>query len=257
MLDTITRDQPDHTAYPTSGVRISTQYHRETIGNHRLRIAIDPEVGDILRRGLNRPRLQIEGTVVNGLRVWCAEEGGLSPVINRSSGAWATTLPIRRVRAREAIVSSVEVPIAWERDDTGPVLLIPRVPDVLLPPEVIDKLPNSAVDRETRLERAEKRLQREMESLPDHPEPVHELVEAVQELVEPPEPISPTEPPLELEEPATAQPIEPGPPLIDDLRSAMQMVNEIRDQLGEDIALSIDDRGHVRARRRVIRFEDL
>jgi hypothetical protein len=226
MLDTLTAGQADLTSYPREGVRISIQHHKETIGLHRLRLSFPGEIGDVLKRGLYAPRLIVDGTATNGLRIWCAPEGGLAPIINRSSRNWSTTLPCRRVRAREDVVSSTEVEVTWELDETGPVMLIPRLPDVLLPPAVIDKLPNSQVDPATRFDRADKRLAREMAALnEDMPEP-----------------------------PAVVEP--PSPPALD-LKEALAMVNELVDQLGESVVLRIDEHGHAQAKRRVTQYIDL
>jgi hypothetical protein len=227
MLEAAPAGQVDLTSYPREGVRISIQHHKETVGLHRLRLSFPGEIGDVLKRGLYAPRLIIDGTAVNGLRIWCAPEGGLAPAINRSSRNWSATLPVRRVRAREAIVGSTDVEVTWQLDETGPVMLIPRLPDVLLPESVIDKLPNSQVDHETRMDRADKRLAREMAALQeDAPEP----------------------PPA---------PVEPPPPSAVDLKELLVMVNELVDQMGESVALTIDEHGHVQAKRRIVQYIDL
>jgi hypothetical protein len=42
-----------------------------------------------------------------------------------------------------------------------------------------------------------------------------------------------------------------------DLKEAILMVNELVDRLGDRVALSIDENGHVRAKRRIVQFVDL
>lgn len=247
MLDTIIDDHADLTSYPTTGVRIGINYHDQTIGKHRPRFSFDREVIDVLRRGLSYPRVQIDGTFVNGMRIWCAEKDGMAPTISKLGG-WAFSLPVRRVRGREENVATREVPFSWERDDTGPVLIIPRLPDALLPEPVIDKLPNSQVDHETRMERAEKRLSRELS--------IQQIMDEEWPLIEPePEPhplkallAEPNVPPVD---------VEPPTPTIVDLKEALQMVNELVEQLGDQVVLSIDENGHVRAKRRIVQFIDL
>jgi hypothetical protein len=264
----------DLSTYPREGFRIGINHHKETIGHHRLRLSFPAEFGDILRRGLYTPRLHIDGTAINGLRIWCEQDGGLSPVINRSSGTWSASLPARRIRARETFVTSMDVAVQWQLDETGPVLLIPRLPDALLPENVIDKLPNSQVDPETRFDRAEKRLQREMQNLyanamtledeasdqaelsakqawsedrsPIEPEPAQAPAEA-----------PPIEPPATEAPPMDPAPVDPPSPPAADLKTALAMVNELVDQLGDSVVLSIDERGHVTAKRRVVQFIDL
>lgn len=258
MLDTNPPRQvaaADLSTYPREGVRVSIQYHKETVGLHRIRFSFTGQIGDILRRGLYAPRLIIDGTAANGLRIWCAPEGGLTPVINRSSRNWSTTLPVRRVRAREAVVQSMDVPAEWQLDDTGPVLLIPRLPDALLPQELIDKLPNSQVDPETRHDRADRRLRREMLKLSADAPTLED--EAPQLQPEPEPEAQPIEPPAAETLPADPAPVDPPSPPAADLKEAIAMVNELVDQLGDTVALSIDERGHVRARRRIVQFIDL
>lgn len=245
MSDTMTDDQVDRTAYPTKGVRIGINYHDQTLGKHRPRFSLDREVADVLRRGLSYPRVHIDGDFVNGMRIYCTEEDGMAPTVS-NAGTWALSAPCRRLRAREDHVPTMEVPFEWQRDETGPVLILPRLPDALLPEAVIDRLPNSQVDDETRYERAEARLKREMAKVfseaPEvtRPDDIEAIIEKeVEDL--PPEP----------------EPIEPPTPTIVDLKEALQMVNELVDQLGDSVVLSIDANGHVRAKRRIVQFIDL
>lgn len=260
MLDTLTRNQPDTSAYPSQGVRIGVNQHPQAVGGHRVRFSFDPTVAQVLRRGLSFPRLHLDGTMVNGLRIWCAEEGYYSP-IQSNSGGWSFAVPTRKVRAREMPIHVMEVDFEWQLDDTGPVLLVPRLPDVLLPEPVIDKLPNSQVDPETRHDRAEQRLQRDMRKL------YEEAAALDNEPGGGPEsrgvPTHPQDPPpapggtlaalggtLAVPPPAPSAPAQ-------DLKAALQMVNELVDHLGAEVVLSIDANGHVQAKRRVVQFVDL
>lgn len=233
MLAEIDPEQPPQFAYPTEGVRVGINYHNQTIGKHRPRFAFDPPVAKILRRGLNFPAIQIDGTFVNGLRIWCEDGEGMKPAIAHSGG-WSFSVPVRRVRGREENIGMLDVPFEWELGEKGPVLLIPRLPDALLPPEVIDKLPNSQVDPETRLDRAEVKLQRDMRRL--YEDAVELEAQEAEQPAEPPEP--------------------PSAPALD-LREALAMVNELVDQLGDGIVLTIDANGHVQAKRRIVQYVDL
>jgi hypothetical protein len=246
MSDTLEDPKVDLSSYPEHGFKIGISHHNQTLGKHRPRFAFNPEVAKILSRGLAWPRIHIDGNFVNGMRIWCSEDKeGMAPTASLT-GSWSVTLPVRRVRGREDAVTSREVPFSWERDETGPVLVVPRVPDVLLPESVIDKLPNSQVDPETRIERAEKRLKQEMARVFAEaaevtvPDDIERIIEQEIEAL-PPEP----------------EPIEPPTPTIVDLKDALQMVNELVDQLGDSVVLSIDETGHVRAKRRIVQFIDL
>jgi hypothetical protein len=252
MSETMTEEQADRTPYPTEGVRIGINYHDQTLGKHRPRFSFDREVADVLRRGLHFPALQVEGTFVNGLRIWCSDGEGMKPTISKVGG-WAFSVPVRRVRGREENVATMEVPFSWERDETGPVLIIPRLPDVLLPQPVIDKLPNSQVDEETRYERAEKRLKQEMGRVFTD---VREVQEDELEIAVPEdEEAEPMGEPTHL---ANLEAIANAPNAHErDLKEALSMVNEIVDRLGDRVALSIDENGHVRAKRRIVQFIDL
>lgn len=243
-------DAADLSTYPREGVKVAINQHPQTLGNHRFRVTLPPAITDILRRGIYAPRVHIEGSVVNGFRIWCSQEGGLAPVLHRTTKMWTVTIPVRRTRAREQTVHATPVAVAWELDETGPVLLIPRLPDAVLPEPVIDRLPNSAVDPETRHDRANKALQREMQKL---------FAEAptLEDEAPEPAPAPPIEPPAADAPPADPAPVDPPSPPAADLKEALQMVNELLDQLGDSVALSIDERGHVRAQRRIIQFIDL
>lgn len=249
MLDTLTRRQDDSTAYPTTGVRISLIHHPQTRGGYRLRLAFDRPVADILRRGLAFPRLVIDGDMVNGLRIYATQDpnhpDSMQPIVARS-GAWSVFLIASRFRAASAAVPVTPVDFEWQLDAPGPVLLIPRIPDSMVPGAIIEKLPNSAVDPETRRARADKRLQREMAELfAQAPEPDAE---------EPPgqaRGLADTPPPAPID----------GEPVPDDdaaeLRAAIALVNDLVDLIGDGVTLAIDERGHVTARRRTVVFVDL
>lgn len=252
--DTILDDPQVFSSYPSAGVTVSINRHPETLGLHRVRLAFDPAVAAALRHGLAYPRLHIDGTVVNGLRIWCEETGGMAPA-QAKSGAWSVTIPVRRLRAREQLVSAMPTKLTWERDETGPVLLLPRLPDMLLPEEVIAKLPNSQVDTSTIMERADRRLMREMQALnvweiplPHEPPAIIDTVKA--SLIEQPS----IEPPKINTAP---KPVPPPSNDAADLREAIAMVNELVERLGDEVALSIDEQGRVQARRRIVSFIDL
>lgn len=270
MLDFSQDGQADQTAYPSSGVRIGISYHDQTTGKHRPRIGFSAEVARVLGRGLSYPRVHIDGTFVNGLRIWCEESGGMAP-IHSQGGSWSVTMPVRRVRGREDAVHSMDVKIKWERDETGPVLLVPRLPDELLPQPVIDKLPNSQVDMTTIMMRAEKRFQREIQverdratregaQAWDEVEAHRQVLNALKdEAVIAPEPgqvvSQPEQPETIPGEPLQAAEPPSAPAL--DLKEALAMVNELVDQLGDSVVLSIDATGHVTAKRRIVSFIDL
>lgn len=268
MLSQIDADQADQTAYPTAGVKVGISYHDQTLGKHRPRIAFSPEVAKVLGRGLIYPRVHIDGTFVNGLRIWCQQEGGMAPTLS-PGGSWSVTMPVRRVRGREELVHSIEVAIKWERDETGPVLLVPRLPDELLPQPVIDKLPNSQVDHSTIMARTEKRLQRVLQEERERTGKLEMTDEEAwgQHIVrvmhgeativpEAAEVVSqPQEPATIPGEPLQAAPA-PSAPAVD-LKEAIAMVNELVDQLGDEVVLSIDANGHVTAKRRVVNYIDL
>jgi hypothetical protein len=243
MLDTLPRRQDGSTPYPTTGVRVGITHHQQTTGKHRARFYFDKPVADVLRRGLFSPRLHIDGDMVNGLRIWCDERCdekiGMTPTIAHA-GSWSFTVPIRRVRGAERTVNMAPVDFQWQLDEPGPVLLIPRLPDALLPVAVIDKLPNSAVDPETRRDRADKRLQREMAAL------YAEAPEAPEVPDEPPQPDPP---------PPDGEPVPNAD--ADELRAAIALVNDLVDLIGDGVTLAIDESGHITARRRVVMFVDL
>jgi hypothetical protein len=272
MLTMIETDQLDQTSHPTTGVRIGVNYHDQTTGKYRPRFWFDRAVADVLRHGLSYPRVRIDGTFVNGLRISCTERDGMQPTI-AASGSWAFSVPVRRVRGREDHVPTMNVPFFWQRDETGPVLIIPRLPDALLPKAVVDKLPDEAVDPKTRHERADKRLQREMERLKADVE--DDLAQAkerdnmfqdtqeaprLEEVIETPalEEVVETAPETREPEPAfEADPVPPPSAPAVDLKEALSMVNELVDQLGDSVVLSIDKHGHVTAKRRVVQYIDL
>lgn len=265
MLDMVEEGQEDRTTYPDEGVTVSINHHAETLGKHRVRFYFPREVANVLRRGLAYPRLHIDGSFVNGLRIWCTQQDGLAPILSKS-GAWNVTLPVRRVRGREEQVISTPVAVEWERDETGPVLLIPRPPDKLLPEPVIEKLPNGAVDPETRGERADKRLERELAKLAKAEQEEGEMPEGTTFLddiaeisrlkkAEEAEAFEPMGEPTHL---ANLEAIHNAPNAHErDLKEAIGMVNELVDRLGERVALAIDEHGHVTAKRRVVSFIDL
>jgi hypothetical protein len=231
--------------YPATGVTVSINHHAETLGNHRVRLSFAPPVANTLRRGLSFPRLHVDGTIVNGLRIWCSERDGWAPVLAKS-GAWALTLPVRRLRGREELVAAMPAEIDWDRDETGPVLLIPRLPDPLLPERVVDMLPNAAVDQETRDERQQRRRELAWQKWM-----VPIAVDTPQD--EEATPPQATEP----DDPLDLSTIAPASNDTLDLREAINMVNELVDRLGDEVALSIDERGRVVAKRRVVQFIDL
>jgi hypothetical protein len=270
MLEFTTGAQADHTAYPTSGVRIGINYHDQTLGKHRPRFSFDREVADVLRRGLHYPALQVEGTFVNGLRIWCSEGEGMKPTVS-TAGNWSFSVPVRRVRGREDHVATMDVAFSWDRDETGPVLIIPRLPDALLPQPVLDKLPNSQVDMDTIMARADKRFQRELQAERDRVEQdnaqawaeVDSFRQVVQDVKdeatatpEPGEVVSQPEQPETIPGEALQAAEPPSAPALD-LKEALAMVNELVDQLGESVVLSIDAKGHVQAKRRIVSYIDL
>lgn len=263
MLASDTEDQLDQTSdraksstdpYPTEGLRVGINHHSQTIGKHRIRFSMDAAIAKIMGRGLIYPRVHFSGDMINGLRIWCEEEGGMSPTASYT-GAWSVTVPVRRLRGREQHIGAMDVAFEWERDKTGPVMIVPRLPDALLPEAVIDKLPNSQVDPETRMERAETRLKREMAKVfIEAPEetPIEEEVEVPVPEGDEPEPMGE---PTHL---ANLEAIGNAPNRHEvDLKDALAMVNEIVDRLGDGVALSIDEFGHVRAKRRIVNFIDL
>ena len=270
MLEFTSNGQADQTSYPDHGVKIGITYHEQTLGKHRPRFVLERPVFDILRRGLSYPRCHIDGDFVNGMRIWCSDEGGLA-LTGSNTGPMSFTLPARRVRGREQVIHAMKVSIQWERDETGPVLLIPRVPDELLPEPVLDKLPNSQVDASTIMARAEKRLQRESQEV--RAEAADERFRAAKDVAEAQERFrkllgqtdeativpEPEEVSTPTPEPATIpgevlQP--PSAPAVD-LKEAIAMVNELVDQLGDEVVLSIDATGHVQAKRRIVQYIDL
>lgn len=262
MLDMVEQDQVDRTPYPTQGVRVGINYHEQTLGKHRPRFSFDRPVAEVLRRGLSFPRIQIDGSFVNGLRVWCTEADGMAPVVS-GSGNWSFSVPVRRVRGREENVASTEVEFTWERDETGPVLIIPRLPDAMLPEAVIDKLPNSQVDTDTIQARTEKRLQRELREERERAE--RELAQTwarvdglEQRLNNEASTVPESEPMGEPTHLANLEALANAPNAHHrDLKEALAMVNELVDQLGDGVVLAIDAGGHVVARRRVVQFIDL
>lgn len=199
MLDA-TPEPLNLATYPTVGVRVAINVHPQTVGGHRVRFSFSPAVAAILRRGLVYPRVHLDGTMLSGFRVWCSQgdDGGYTPVLAHS-GAWSFTCPGRKLRCREDTVSSRDVEFQWMLDDSGPMLLIPRLPDSMIPLDVLFKLPNSQVDPETVMQRAETRLQRELAKLPQEiPDPI---------ALPPPEP----EPAQAAPEPVQVEPVQAEP----------------------------------------------
>jgi hypothetical protein len=197
MLAITEPQQDDPQTWPTTGVRVGINTHPQTIGGHRVRFSFSPAVAAILRRGLTFPRVHVDGTMMSGFRVWCVQDGtsgGLAPIAS-NSGAWSFTMPGHKLRCRRELVGSSEVEFTWSLGERGPVLLIPRLPDRMIPKDALTKLPNSQVDPETVRERAEVRLQRELAKLtddaPEAPEPEPHPVLA---LPPPPEPEPEREP---------------------------------------------------------------
>jgi hypothetical protein len=243
------------------GVRIGVHHHPQTLGFHRVRFYFEAQVAHKLARGLPWPRIHIDGDMAHGLRIWCGPDGGLAP-IKQATGSWQVALPVRRVRARENVTASRSVSWVWDEDDTGPVILIPRPPDCFVPAEIINKLPNTQVDADTRLERADKRLKRDLVKLfQDAPEiePDNPRIEALPDGTGlddgvPIDPPAPTPAPDLL---AIPHDHEEPPPDVADLREAIGMVNELVDRLGDNIALFVDGAGRLHAKRRVISYIDL
>lgn len=245
----------------TGPVRVAINQHPETHGRHRFRFRFDRPVVDILARGLERPRIHISGTTVNGFRIWCEDVGGYAPVRSRHTGGWDFTLPIRRVRGREQSVTITAVDYEWERDDTGPVLVIPRIPDPFLPAAVVESLPNRAVDPQTIQERADRNLKRAFRLLSAEPEPPIPEPEPAPPAVEP-EPVAESRSTtLSVPERAAPLPIpfdgDPLPADVTDLKAAMALVNELVDRLGQNIVLYVDREGRCQAKRRVVSFIEL
>jgi hypothetical protein len=241
---------------PGSPVRMAINQHAETHGRHRFRLRFDREIVDILARGLENPRIHLSGTTVNGFRVWCSDRGGYAPVRSKYTGGWDFTMPIRRVRGREEGVPITGVDFEWERDETGPVLVIPRIPDPFLPAAVIESLPNRAVDPQTIQERVDRKLKRAFRVLSAEPEP-----EPAPPAVEP-EPVAQSRSAtLTLPERAAPWLIpldgDPVPPDVTDLKAAMGLVNELVDRLGDNIVLYVDPDGRCQAKRRVVSFIEL
>jgi hypothetical protein len=262
MLAPDTEDQLDRTPYPSEGLRVGINFHSQTLGKHRIRFSMETGIANIMRRGLEYPRVHFDGDLVNGLRIWCEEEGGMAPTASYT-GAWSVTVPVRRLRGREQHIGAMDVAFEWERDDTGPVMIVPRLPDALLPEAVIDKLPNSKVDPETRMERADRKLRKEWGKLGTG---IDEGVSFEAPHVPlTPEQIAQPEPEPEESEPdgepthlANIEAIENAPNRHEvDLKDALAMVNEIIDRLGDGVVLSIDENGHVRAKRRIVQYIDL
>ena len=263
MLASDTADQLDRTPYPIEGLRVGINYHNQTLGKHRIRFSMEPAIAQIMRRGLEYPRIHFDGDLVNGLRIWCENEGGMAPTASYT-GAWSVTVPVRRLRGREQHIGAMDVAFEWERNETGPVMIVSRLPDVLLPEAVIDKLPNSQVDVETRMERADRKLRKEWAKLgtgidegvsfeaPHVPLTPEQIAEPEAQLTE--ETAAEATEPDQSPEVSTVEP--PSRSAVD-LKDAIAMVNELVDQLGDSVALSIDENGHVRAKRRIVQYIDL
>jgi hypothetical protein len=278
----MTRSRPE-----SDGVRLAVNLHQSTLGGYRLRFNFSAEIAAILARGLAHPRLHLSGTCVNGFRVWCAEHGGYEPIHHKRGRSWTMTLPIRKVRGREAAISSRPLDYSWERDETGPVLVIERVPDIFLPEQVLTTLPDRAVDPETRAERVDHKLRAAMartkEESPVGVAPEPEPEPSSLGLGDAPD-VEPQDPPPDSpwggrhdegapradslgrgaphhEAPLGLSPIpdesEPVSNEIVELQAAIGLVNELKIKLGENICLLIDDEGRLHARRRVISYIDL
>jgi hypothetical protein len=174
----------------------------------------------------------------------------------------------------------------WDQDECGPVLVVPRAPDMFLPQGLLDKLPKSQLEPKTvqgrAFEDAERRLEREMAAaiaeakagslhtfpapkpLPDA-EPEDEEPDEEPEPEPEPESIPPSrgfvEPPLrgstgtaagQGHAGARAEALsEPEPATVADVAAAVQLLNELIDRVGEQIHLSLDG-NRLRAQRRVV-----
>jgi hypothetical protein len=242
-------------------------------------VAFTPDLVKVMRRGLPWPRVNLDGDLAHGLRIWCSEDGAFAPVISKA-GMWTITLNARKVRGREETVPTRPVPFTWELDDSGPVLIVPRVPDVLLPASLVDKLPNSQVDHSTIMARAEARFQREVQKAQEQHEVItaetDARIEALaarmqylpddtrQQVALDWQQVEAITAPQEARQEAQEGPEQPASPdslagALDDLRTALVMVNELKDRLGPEVVLSINDQGQVVARRKVVvvTFQDL
>jgi hypothetical protein len=247
------RSQAGRIMPPAAPVRVAIPVHQRSEGKHRLRISLNRDTAHRLAHGLRTPRLHVTGTVETGFRLWCTDHGGYAPVLSKS-GEWYLSLSIRRVHGRERAVPTEPAPHHWERDDTGPVLIIDPLPGHFHrgachhPPK-----PPAETAMAAAFAAADQKLK----------EAMAEAAEAEPEPEPPPAKAEPCRPVLTLAykaepkaEPAMPDP-DPAPRAVNDLRTAIQLVNELMGEAGEGVTLVVQDDGRLSAKRRVIHYVDL
>lgn len=102
-----------------------------------MRIALNGEEYRHCSAGLQSPRLSIRGTMESGFEVWFHDSKGLS--LTQSGFSFEASIAVHKVGATEKKTSPVEIPMAMERNDHGPVLRSLEVPDVLLPEAALSR----------------------------------------------------------------------------------------------------------------------
>ena len=111
--------------------------YRPAGGNARLRLALTGEEYRHCSAGLTAPRLSIRGTIETGLEIWFLENKGLA--LSLSGTTCETSIASYKVGATDKKVSPVELPMALERNEHGPVLRTLEIPDVLLPEPALSR----------------------------------------------------------------------------------------------------------------------
>lgn len=260
--------KPPAAADPVAPVRLSITISSFSSNKNRLRIGLGPDIVHELTNGLAHPKLKVEGDCASGLRIYCTDHGGYSPMV---SNGWFVHVPLKKVKGRPVRSALRPVAFAWDRGEHGPVLCIPRLPDDFIPESVLDKMPRCQLDPETRAARkqtalsvawdaAEQRLKEEMAlafaEAGIEPEPKPEPEPEIEPEIEP-EPPEPEPEPVEDPEPETVE--EPNASTVAEVRAAVQMLNELLDAHPDEILLVLDLNNRVRAQKRVVtvRYDDI
>lgn len=262
IFDLTVRKPPKSEPEPVLGdVRCAINSHPSTEGNFRFRIAINKETFSFLTAGLADPRVRLEGDVGCGIKISCNDKMGVKPTYQHHQVV--VSVPIRTMRGREEPLTSSPVTYEKAYDDNGPVLLIPTLPEEFLPDRVRSRIPPSkrttlsinTVKRSNavNLREAADQLFKTTVAEQDLKDPFPVAVEPEQVIPDVvPEPVADLVPDFF---PAPDVKVERT---VYDLKVALEMVNEIAAELGEEVVLFTCSEGRaVHARRRVTQFVDL
>ena len=252
----------------------------------RMRFAMDIHLWKFISAGLHDPRINVHGDAAHGLKIFCKDGEGWKPIINKHATSLIVNAAPFKVTPHH--VASMRVEFVQEQEDNGPVIRVPRLPDDFLPAKVLDKLPASQLDPKTLEDRKQKAKEKRMDrasdafdlafGLADPYAPPHDENPGTSEVLTPPaeepEPApepqptpkpEPVEPPAEIPEKVQAVAVhvpqgyapDEHDQSVEDLKAAIAMVNEYAGALGDAVILYVDGEGKLKAKRRVVVYQDL